>query len=278
MVKWQDVRQNLIVKLEENGIQDAVLEADLLFELITKTKALRQREYIFTDEQESNLQLFLERRIAGYPIQYLFKEWQFLDFSVQVGPGVLIPRQDTEIVCEKAIFLGNKLENAPENIIDLCSGSGVIAIAMKKAFPIANVAAVEKEEDAFFYLKKNTQKYKVVAKQADVFFYQEELGRETIDIIVSNPPYLTAEDMENLQKELTYEPAEALFGGEDGLLFYKHITSAYFPCLKKGGVLVFEIGNTQKEAVVSLCEQAGFAEVGSEKDYSGNDRCVWAIK
>ena len=278
MVKWQDVRCSVIASLEENSIQDAALEADLLFELITKTKALGQKDYIFTDEQESNLYSFLEKRVAGYPIQYLFEEWHFLDFSVQVGPGVLIPRQDTEIVCEQAIFLGSKMDNTPTNIIDLCSGSGIIAITMKKAFPSANVTAVEKEESAFDYLKRNTCENNIVAKQGDVFFYQEELERERIDIIVSNPPYLTAEDMRNLQKELTHEPAEALYGGEDGLLFYKHITNAYFSCLKKGGVLVFEIGNKQKEAVISLCEQAGFAEIGSKKDYNGNNRCVWAIK
>lgn len=278
MVEWKNLKTKVTQLLQNAGIEDAPLEANLLFELVTGINAMGQNGYIFSDEQADKLLQAVNKRATGYPVQYMFGEWPFLDFSVKVGEGVLIPRQDTEVVCEKAIQIGNEMQTAPQKIIDLCSGSGIIAIAMKNAFPNAEVTAVEKESQALFYLKENVKDKNILVKEADVFIHQQTVKPETVDIITANPPYLTSKAMQTLQKEVFVEPAAALTGGEEGLLFYKHIVPAYKPVLKQGGALVLEIGYDQKDAVQNLCKDAGYKEVGASQDYGGNDRCVWAIK
>ena len=278
MVKWQELKRDVIKSLTENGMKDAATEANLLFELAVGERALGKKDFLLTEEQAKVLQTALQKRISGYPMQYLLGEWAFLDFSVKVGPGVLVPRQDTEVVCEQAISLGSLMQALPAVILDLCSGSGIIALAIKKAFPLARVTAVEKEEEAFFYLRQNIKNTGIIAEQADIFTYQKELEKETVDLIISNPPYLTEDEMQHLQREVSFEPANALAGGKDGYLFYKHIIAEYFFALKKGGALVLEIGSSQKSNVILLCEKAGFSTVGCVQDYSGNDRCVWAVK
>ncbi len=278
MVSWKIVKAELVNMLQDAGIEDALQEANLLFEFVTGLNAVGQSAYLLSNEQIDALMQAARRRVSGYPIQYMFAEWPFLDFSVKVGEGVLIPRQDTEVVCEKAVAIGKEMQPTPKKIIDLCSGSGILAIAMKNAFPNADVTAVENSPQALFYLTENTSGKGVVVKEADVFMYQQDVMPETVDMITANPPYLTGEAMQMLQKEVFFEPTTALAGGEDGLLFYRHIIPAYKPALKQGGALVLEIGYDQKDAVMHLCKAEGYQKVEAMQDYGGNDRCVWAIK
>ena len=202
-----------------------------------------------------------------------------LDFEVQVGEGVLIPRQDSEAVCLKAIDL-LKGQKAPA-VLDLCAGSGCLGLAVKSRYPAAQVTAVEKSAEALPWLEKNAAEalpgYDAAhpalnVQQGDVFAWNKGQAEGQFDLILANPPYLTAEEMRTLQPEVEFEPAMALDGGEDGLDFYRHIAAAYRPLTKQGGWLVMEFGWQQWEPVKALLEAAGWQDVQRILDAEGRDR------
>ena len=196
----------------------------------------------------------------------------------------MCPRSDTEIVCEAAAeTLQGKQRPA---VLDLCAGSGCLGIGLRRFCPDAQVTALEKSPEALYYLRKNAEKAllekgiaapAVQVREGDVFAFQAQLAPESLDLIVSNPPYLTAEEMQHLQPEVAKEPAMALDGGEDGGVFYRHIAAAYGEKLKKGGWLVLEIGcrqQTQLREILAACGWA--ARVECRRDYGGNDRVILA--
>ena len=276
MVEVRTAKQELKKRLKEGGIQEAALEAGLLLELTTGRAVYEQGGLPLTDPQWTKALALAEKRCEGYPIQYLFGRWPFMNIELFVGPGALIPRQDTESVCEKAVELGKKMDPAPAHILDLCSGTGAIALAMKEAFPAAKVLAVEVSDEAMPYLIKNG-KGKIGIVQSDIFTFHTALPAGVFQLILANPPYLTQEEMGHLQREVACEPALALDGGEDGLQFYRHIAAAYRQALCPGGALVFEIGAQQRQQVEEICRLAGYRSTGWSTDLSGLDRCVWAI-
>ena len=218
------------------------------------------------------------RRENGEPLQYLLGEWEFYGIPIKVGKGVLIPRQDTETLVELAVNKYKKLDNLV--IADLCSGSGCIALALEKYLRCMEVYAVEKSEAAAGYLRENVKMNGSAVKlvMGDVL---ESSCAESIpecDLIVCNPPYLTAEDMERLQMEVTHEPSEALFGGEDGLDFYRTVTRIWKNRLKVGGTLIYEIGIGQEDDVMQIMVQHGFENVRCKPDPCGIMRCVVGTK
>jgi len=218
---------------------------------------------------------YVKRRADREPLQYILGEWDFFDMTLKVGPGVLCPRADTEFVAEQAILRGPFFD-----VLDLCSGSGCIALAIARFCKGARVSAVEKSKEAFFYLQQNIDLYgegRVKGVMADAFTYQDTC-RQTYDLIISNPPYLTSREMKELSPETAAEPAMALQADDDGLAFYKHITAAYKPLLRDGGLLIFEIGYTQAEAVVALLSDSGYDNIQVMKDYGQNDRFVCGVK
>ena len=189
---------------------------------------------------------------------------------------------------------------------DLCAGTGCLGLGVKRLCPAAQVVCVEKSPEAYVYLEKNTRlalkgrggstenvldaspfeepafdwgmKPTRAAEpvEGDLFTYWESLPEGQLDLIVSNPPYLTAQEMGELQPEVAKEPAMALEAGEDGLVFYKAIAEHYQKALRPGGALVLEIGWQQREAVTALLEANGWADIACRKDFGGNDRCVTA--
>ena len=161
-------------------------------------------------------------------------------------------------------------------IIDLCSGSGCIALALEKELKASSVYAVEKSEAAAAYLNENISLNHsgVTLTLGDCLDSGVISSLPCADIIVCNPPYLTAEDMRSLQTEVTYEPRDALFGGDDGLDFYRDITRAYKHKLNQGGMLAFEVGHTQAEEVMEILIQAGLRDVRAYNDYCGIKRAV----
>ena len=202
------------------------------------------------------------RRIKGEPLQYIIGEWEFYGLPFKVGEGVLIPRQETELLVEKAI------ERLPEKaaVIDLCSGSGCIPIAIAKRANVSLCYGVELSTEALGYFKENITlndlENDVIALQGDVLYPPEELLDELppkCSVITANPPYLTAEEMANLQQEVRHEPESALFGGTDGLDFYRVIFGLWKHKLEKGGSFLVEVGERQAESVKSLMEQEGFS-------------------
>lgn len=258
-------------QLEEAQLPNAGWEADVLFEAVTGQKRFSMEPaQPLPPQQAEKLFQFAEKRAAHYPLQYLCGKWPFMNVELLIGEGVLIPRADTECVAERAISLLRGVKNP--TVVDLCSGSGVIAAAIQAELPQAEVTAVELSEDALFYLRKNCSR----VVQADIFSYQDALAVESVDLIVSNPPYITKEEMAQLQPEVQHEPTMALYGGEDGLTFYRHIAKAYLEKLRCGGFLVFEIGAAQGKAVKELCESLGYQDVTVLQDWAGLDRCVSA--
>ena len=163
-------------------------------------------------------------------------------------------------------------------ITDLCSGSGCIAVTLEKEISGSEVYAIEYSDKAFSYLKKNIEinNSKVHSVLGDIFDEKVILEMPLSDIIVSNPPYLTEKDMNNLQKEVHFEPEMALRGGSDGLDFYKKIVSLWKKKLKNNGYIVFEIGINQEEAVSGIFRENGFSDVKYYKDLSGIIRVVLA--
>ena len=281
-----DARQALALlraRLKASGCPDPGFDARELLRLATGRDP-RLDDSPLSPAEAQALEEMTQKREGRYPLQYLEGHWAFLDFKLAVGPGVLIPRADTEVVCEAA---ARTLAGcAAPRVLDLCSGSGALALGIKRLVPAAQVTALEKSPEAFGYLEKNAacalpgfgaDAPAVCPVQGDVFCYQNELAPASLDLIVSNPPYLTAQEMQELQPEVRYEPAMALEAGQDGLDFYRHIAQYYRQALRPGGALVFEIGWQQAEAVCGLLRQNGWQAVRVHQDYGGNDRAVEAI-
>ncbi|MEG0091294.1 MAG: peptide chain release factor N(5)-glutamine methyltransferase, partial [Oscillospiraceae bacterium] len=232
---------------------------------------------ISQEEYETLVQL-AQRRKEGYPLQYILGKWQFFDLELEVGEGVLIPRNDTESVCERAFKVIEQLDSP--NVLDLCSGSGAIALAIKKYCPKATVLALEKSSVAYEYLKRNIAStgLMVLPIKADVFLFDENIEEESFDVIIANPPYVSEKLRGTMQKEVTYEPEMALFAADHGLRFYKFIAENYRDCLKDNGYLIFEYGFDQQKWVRQILQDEGYGIISEFEDLSGNPRGVIAQK
>ena len=264
--------------LQASGCPDPDFDAVELTRLVTGQDP-RLSETPLTEEQAARLARLAALRFERRPLQYIEGKWGFLDFEVQVGEGVLIPRQDSEAICLKAIDL-LKGQAAPA-VLDLCAGSGCLGLAVKSRCPAARVTAVEKSAEALPWLQKNAAEAlpgfdaahpALNVQQGDVFQWNKGQAEGQFDLILANPPYLTAEEMRTLQPEVEFEPAMALDGGEDGLDFYRHIAKAYRPLTKPGGWLVMEFGWQQWEPGKALLEAAGWQDVQRILDAEGRDR------
>ena len=267
-------------RLAAAGCPDADFDAGELFRLVVE-QDVRLASEPLTAAQAERLEALTVRREQREPLQYLCGSWPFLDFELAVGPGVLCPRADTEVVAEAAAqtLAGVKTPR----VLDLCAGTGCLGLGVKRFCPDARVTCVEKSPEAFRYLEQNVRSAlpgavpAAQAVQGDLFTYWKTLPEGELDLIVSNPPYLTAEEMQHLQPEVAQEPAMALEAGEDGLVFYRGLAALHYrQALRPGGVLVLEIGWQQRQAVMELLAGNGWADIECRKDYGGNDRCILA--
>ncbi len=261
--------------LGNNGIQSSQFEAMCIVEHIfgEKLEKILINKIDASEQQVALTDNIVFRRTQGEPLQYILGKWEFYGLEFFVGEGVLIPRQDTETMIDETLKL--KLPQCPK-IIDLCSGSGCIGITINKKIPDAQVTAVENSEKALSYLNKNialnNAKIKIV--MGDVLNEKTAEQFSDIDLILCNPPYLTSEDMKNLQKEVTFEPKEALFGGNDGMRFYKNITAIWKNILKSGGYIYYEIGIGQEDRVTEILMENNFVNIRSANDLCGITRVV----
>ncbi|MEE0608711.1 peptide chain release factor N(5)-glutamine methyltransferase [Ruminococcus bromii] len=271
-----EIYQSGLKLLENNNIENSKFEAQ---SLLQKAFSLDRVGFIIhkTDKSDENCsQNFLkliEKRISGEPLQYILGEWSFMGFDFKVGRGVLIPRDDTEVVVNLCIdFLKNR---ADKKTVDLCSGSGAIAVALDKISG-AKVTAVEIDETAFSYLETNVKENNSSVKpvMADALEICETFADGELDLIVSNPPYIKSADIETLQKEVQLEPRLALDGGEDGCDFYREIVNRWSRKLKKGGALAFELGEGQADAVKALMTEQGFSDFKISLDFGGVQRAI----
>ncbi len=260
--------------LEENGIEAPDFEALQMLQSLgySKIRILEGRG-VLTQQQQEQLRQLASRRLEGEPLQYLLGEWEFYGLTLKVGPGVLIPRPDTETLVEAGLSYLKGRTGC--RVLDLCAGTGCVGLAVERsAKNISALYALEKEEAAFFYLKENLAAYesRVMPLHQDGLAPGPEADR--LDLILCNPPYLTGEDMESLQTEVRYEPPSALDGGEDGLDFYRRLTAVWKDRLVSGGLLAYEIGMGQQEDVTQILRQEGLEQIHWKEDLSGIVRVV----
>ena len=252
-----------------------ILFEDLLG--ITKNDFITEPDKDLTDEEISLLSEAADRLKLHEPIQYITGKAYFMGEMYKVGPGVLIPRDDTEVlvnVCDRLIK-----EKKYRNCIDLCSGTGIIAITLKKLNSGIDMTAVEIDDVAFSYLRENKTELKsdILIKKADIFDYVNEIKDDSIDLLISNPPYISESDMKTLQKEVTFEPYLALFGGSDGLDFYRKIIDLYSKKVKKGGSVAFQIGEEQKDKIYHMLDK-DFDDIHIYNDIQNLPRAISAKK
>lgn len=259
---------------------------------ITRETAAIHPEETVPDSAAERVLAAARRRSVGYPLQYILGEWEFYGLKFKVGEGVLIPRPDTETLVEETLKRLGMMDFSGEkpNIIDLCSGSGCIAVTLAKKLEASRLYAVELSGDAFPYLSENVRRNgadNVHLIRGDVMnggilenFRAQDSSDEymKIDCIVSNPPYLTDEEMSELQKEVTFEPENALYGGNDGLKFYRVIACLWKEVLRSGGLMIFEIGTAQEAAVRDILAENGFDGVFAAPDATGSTRVVGGYK
>ena len=283
MVTVGELYTNLKSMLRLMNIEEYSFEAKLIFEKAFESelpRILMNRDSAVPENILKDIQDMTEKRRNGLPVQYIVGEWEFYGYPFKVGKGVLIPRQDTETLVDYVLEICRRNNIKSPKIIDLCSGTGCIAITLKKEIPDSEVYALELSENALEYLeynkKLNNADIKII--KADVLEDNSIKNLPVFDIIVSNPPYLTKQDMQELQKEVQAEPESALYAGEDGLYFYKKITPLWKKSLKKGGIIVYEIGINQHDSVSDILKSDNFEKVEFIKDTAGIIRVVSAVK
>ena len=259
--------------LAEAGVPDPAVDAAFLLSHVTGVPHLLLRAEGWrelTQSQLADYQALIDRRCQREPLQYILGTAQFMGVTLRAQPGALIPRNDTETLCEQAFAR----MRGQERVLDLCTGTGALAIAIALQFPGAQVTAADISADALAVARQNIADTgaRVTLRQGDLF---AAAAGERFDIIVSNPPYITAEEMADLQPEVCREPALALYGGLDGLDFYRRIAREAPDYLSPGGWLLLEIGSAQAEAVSALLAER-FEALAVYPDMQGLPRAVAA--
>ena len=263
--------------LTEAGFEAPAFEALCLTEKVFGFNRLalitKGEETVASEEKLAVLAELTEKRLNHEPLQYLLGNWSFMGIDLLVGDGVLVPRDDTEVVTSLCIdYLSCK--ESP-NVIDLCAGSGAISLALEK-YANCKVTAVELSDKAFSYLTQNIKlnNSAVNALNGDIFECHKDIADNSLDLIVSNPPYIKTADIASLQKEVQHEPAMALDGGESGLDFYRRIVPLWKSKLKAGGALAFELGEGQYDEVSRILADNGFGGITESIDFGGIQRAI----
>lgn len=225
----------------------------------------------------------VKERCDKRPLQYIIGSWDFMEHKLSLGEGVLIPREDTEVLVRSTADLLIKRKVKSPIGADLCSGTGAAAIGLCSLVPQASIFALELYSDAFSYLEENVEEYSqynITTMQADVLDSSavDSLGIEPLDFIISNPPYVEKDELLTLQSEVRREPPSALDGGNDGLDFYRGILKVWANKLKPSGIIGFEIGDTQAARVSALLNKHGFTDINVHKDLNSLDRAITAVK
>lgn len=258
------------------------LEVELLLAQVcsySRAKLLAYPEEILTEAKIEKFIKYVNRRKQGEPLQYLTGKQNFMGLEFKVTPDVLVPRSDTEVLVEEVINLANKIKK-PVKILDLCTGSGAIAISLAKHIQDSELVATDISREALAIARYNAAANGVEKK---VSFIQGDLFQPLnvgakFKIIVSNPPYISTQEMEELPADVKKEPQIALWGGKDGLDFYQAIIKNAPNYLEHNGYLFLEIGYRQGEAVQNICWENGFTECQVSQDWGGYDRVIKAFK
>lgn len=273
MMTCRDALRAASGMLAQAGVPDPAVDAAFLLSHVTGTPHLLLRAEGWrelTQLQLADYRALIDRRCQREPLQYILGTAQFMGVTLRAQPGALIPRNDTETLCEQALA---RMQGR-ERVLDLCTGTGALAVAIALRFPGAQVTAADISADALDVARQNIADTgaRVTLRQGDLF---AAVAGERFDIIVSNPPYITAEEMADLQPEVRREPALALYGGSDGLDFYRRIAREAPDYLSPGGWLLLEIGSAQAEAVSALLAER-FEALAVYPDMQGLPRAAAA--
>ena len=273
----RELLRALTAELTAAGVPDADVDAALLLSHVTHQPPLNLRLDSWSQvspADESAFRALCEKRKTRTPLQYLTGMQSFLGRDFHVDERVLIPRPETELLAERAID-ALRIVACPV-ALDLCCGSGCLAVTLALGVPAAQVHAADLSEDALAVTRMNADRHsaKVTLHQGDLFGALPE-GLH-FDVIVSNPPYIPADDCRALQEEVLREPMMALDGGADGYDFYRRIAAESPRWLKRGGTLLMEVGFDQAANVMALCREAGFTAVTAHEDYQHILRMVEA--
>ena len=271
-MKIKEILELSINKLNKNKIEEANSKARRLLAFVLnmpKEYLIVNNEKEISDEQLRNYNKCIDEIISGRPIQYILGYQEFMGGNFKVDENVLIPQPDTEVLVEKTIEIAKKYKQP--KILDLCTGSGAIAISLAQLVGNAIVTASDISQKALDVAIQNDTECKINFVLSDMF----ENIEDKFDIIVSNPPYIKTETIKELSKEVQNEPHLALDGGEDGLDFYRIIIDNAYKYLNSNGYLCLEIGEDQRESVVTTIEQCDkYQSLNSYKDLAGNDRVI----
>lgn len=268
--------------LEKEEPQIATMMARSLLSFISgrsQESILAGKELYASQEECDAMERGLARLLSGEPLAYVLGEWDFYGLKIFVNENVLIPRDDTCAVTALAIERGIFLPQAPR-VLDLCCGSGCIGLAIASRIKDARVTLADISKEALAVAKKNITYHKMTGRvscvSADALMPPPTfLGK--FDLIISNPPYITREEMDSLPESVKdFEPHLALCGGEDGLDFYRSITKHYRHALKPGGLLAFEFGEGQGNAICEMLKENGFTVLERTADYHATERAVLA--
>jgi release factor glutamine methyltransferase len=269
--------QSGIKFLKSRSILDARLSAEaILSKLLHVSRAFLYTEDTFeiSNEITSEFESQIEKRARYYPLQYLLKEAPFRNLTLSVRPGCLIPRPETEGLVD-VVLNALQVHFAPK-VLDVGTGSGNIAISLASERPTWKIIATDISDEALQIAEKNARNACV---QEQITFIQTDLWDgvdQMVDALISNPPYLTETELRDAQPELSFEPKRALFGGQDGLLFYRRMILKARTILKKNGFIFFEMGLGQAVSVCDLLSRTQFSQIQIYKDRAGIDRIVSA--
>lgn len=274
---YRKLYREIVAKLEMSGCQSPAFDAGCLLEHFTGvsrgTLPIRGDEKLDA-KTLNNILDAAEQRASGRPLQYIIGTWGFMSLNLKVGEGVLIPRAETELLCERTAEQLKEVSNPC--VLDLCAGSGCVGLGIASLCTDASVTAVEISEQAQFFLKKNIKRYpelNVKAICADVLKDSSMFEDKHYDAIAANPPYINQSDIPYLMREVRHEPVMALDGG-DGFIFYRAIVHNWLGKLASGGICAVEVGLGQAAEVADMFKNAGLYNVEIFCDVAGIERVV----
>ncbi len=282
----RELMKSAIDHLQKNGFEDARLNVELL--LAHTLKIPRIQLYLNFDKplksiEVDNFRKLYSRRLNYEPVQYIIGSANFMGLSFDVDTRVLIPRPETETLVEQAILHCQKiLDNRTINVLDIGTGSGNVAIAVAKYVKKAAIISVDISKEALEIAKLNAVKHKVESRiefiQADIFKSDEFRFDTKFDLLLSNPPYISIVEWEQLNREIKeYEPSFALTDGKDGLNFYRHISCVVADILNPEGAIIVEVGFGQADKVVDEFMRCGIQQLKIVRDLQGISRIVSGI-
>ncbi len=276
--KPKKMLNDLLDLLKVSGVEDCEATLDVLCSYVLGTDYSAARlmritgSVSFTDSQKTELKKLVERRCGGEPLEYITGERDFYGFDFRCRKKVLIPRSDTEILVDTAL----EFAKDGDFVLDLCTGTGCVGIALAKMKRV-NVILADISEDALECARENISNLcvgdRVCTVRHDVF---SDVPDRSFDIVTANPPYITTAEMRSLGRDVLNEPELALWGGDDGLDFYRIISEKYRPFIKDGGYIFFEAGYRQSEEIANILANNGYSDITKRKDYNNIERVVYA--